>query len=250
MRLKGKTAIITGAGTGIGRAIALAFAREGASLILTGRRAGPLEAVAMECGPCAVPVSADISQADGIQSVLDEARTKFGGVHVLVNNAGVLHPGTAESLTEAQWDEMFHTNIRGVWLLSRAVLPEFRRAGGGNIVNIASSLALVGAALRAGYAPTKAAVVSLTKCMAVDHAADNIRVNAICPAFVITDLTRQAYGKLPDPEAALAERVSKHPIGRLGQPEDIAGAAVFLASDEAAWITGAAYSVDGGYTAV
>jgi NAD(P)-dependent dehydrogenase (short-subunit alcohol dehydrogenase family) len=167
-----------------------------------------------------------------------------------VNNAGVLHIGTAEQITEEQWDQTFNVNVRGLWLLSRAVLPFLRAAGGGSIVNVASVLGINGARNRASYAPSKGAVILLTKCMAIDHGAENIRVNAICPSFVETDLTADVLRKAPDPAAVRRERVSVHPIGRLGQPDDIAGMAVYLASDESSWVTGAALAVDGGYLAV
>lgn len=149
-----------------------------------------------------------------------------------------------------QWDQTFNVNVRGVWLLSRAVLPHMRKAGGGSIINIASVLGINGARLRAAYAASKGAVVLLTKCMAVDHGHEKIRVNAICPSFIETDLTAAYIKNAADPVAVRRERVALHPLGRLGEPEDIAGLAVYLASDEASWVTGAVYPVDGGYLAV
>ncbi len=250
MRLAGKVAIITGAGSGIGRACAVAFAREGAQVALVGRRKDRLEAVAQKMGGTAVVIAADIAQKADTDRVVNVTAKHFGRIDVLLNNAGVLFPGTAEEVTEEQWDLTFDTNVKGVWRLSRDVLPHMRKAGGGSIINVASTLGLVGTRLRAAYSPSKGAVVLLTKCMAVDHAPDKIRVNCICPAFVETELTEAAYSNLPDPAAAIRERVTKHPIGRLGKPEDIAGAAVFLASDESSWVTGAAFSIDGGYTAI
>jgi NAD(P)-dependent dehydrogenase (short-subunit alcohol dehydrogenase family) len=158
--------------------------------------------------------------------------------------------GNSEQITEEQWDETFNVNVRGLWLLSRAVLPAMRAAGGGSIINMASVLGINGARNRASYAPSKGAVVLLTKCMAIDHAADKIRVNCICPSFVETDLTAAILRDAPDPQAVRRERIAVHPIGRLGQPEDMAGLAVYLASDESAWVTGAVFPVDGGYLAV
>lgn len=250
LRLANKTTIVTGAGSGIGRACALAFAREGAKVALVGRRKDRLDNVAREIGDSALPLAADVSRKQEIDRVVDQATARFGGLNVLLNNAGLLHIGTAEEITEQQWDETFNINVRGLWLLSRAVLPHMRKAGGGSIVNMASVLGINGARNRAAYAPSKGAVVLLTKCMAIDHGHENIRVNAICPSFVETDLTAGVLSKAADPEAVRRERVAVHPIGRLGQPEDIAGLAVYLASDESSWVTGAVFPVDGGYLAV
>ena len=249
-RLIGKTAIITGAGSGIGRAIALAYAREGARLALVGRRREPLESLAKEAGGSPLVISADVSRQSDIDSIVKEVADSFHTLDVLVNNAGILHIGTAEQITEEQWDQTFNTNVKGLWLLSRAVLPLMRKAGGGSIINVASVLGINGARNRASYAPSKGAVILLTKCMAIDHGADKIRVNAICPSFVETELTADVLRKSQDPEAVRRERISVHPIGRLGQAEDMAGLAVYLASEESSWVTGAALPVDGGYLAV
>jgi NAD(P)-dependent dehydrogenase (short-subunit alcohol dehydrogenase family) len=249
-RLNHKVAIVTGAGSGIGRACAIALAREGARVALVGRRKDRIEEVAREIGDHALAISVDVSQQNDIDRVIDQTVAKFGAIHVLVNNAGVLHIGNAEQITEEQWDHTFNVNVRAVWLMSRAVLPHMRNAGGGSIVNMASTLGLVGARNRAAYAPSKGAVVLLTKSMAVDYGHENIRVNAICPSFVETDLTAAVLSNAPDPVAVRRERTAAHPIGRLGRPEDIAGMTVYLASDESSWVTGAILPVDGGYLAV
>jgi len=249
-RLAHKTAVVTGAGSGIGRAIALAFLREGAQVTLVGRRRENLEAVARESVTAPLIVCADVSQRSDIERVLHQTLTQFGEPNVLVNNAGLLHIGNAEQISEQQWDETFNVNVRGLWLFSRAILPHMRNAGGGSIINVASVLGINGARLRAAYAASKGAVILLTKCMAVDHGREKIRVNAICPSFVETDLTAEVLRRAPDPDAVRHERTAAHPIGRLGEPEDVAGMAVYLASDESSWVTGAALAVDGGYLAV
>ena len=248
-RLTQKNAIVTGAGSGIGRSIALAFLREGAQVALVGRRKDRLEAVARESGASPLVVAVDILRSDDIARALGETVARFGEPNVLVNNAGRLHIGDAEQISEDQWDETFNVNVRALWLFSRAILPHMRRAGGGSIINIASVLGINGARLRACYAASKGAVVLLTKCMAIDHGPQKIRVNAICPSFVETELTAEVIRKASDPQQVRRERVGVHPIGRLGEPEDIAGMAVYLASDESSWVTGAALPVDGGYLA-
>lgn len=253
-RLASKVAIVTGAGTGIGKACALAFADEGAKVVLVGRRKELLQSVAEQMrggrGESFMVLPADVTKKKDIERVLEQTVSRFGAINVLVNNAGLLHIGTAEEITEEQWDQTFNVNVRGLWLLSRAVLPHMRKAGGGSIINIASVLGINGARSRACYSTSKGAVVLLTKCMAIDHGHEKVRVNAICPSFVETDLTAAVISKAADPQAVRRERTAVHPIGRLGQPEDIAGLAIYLASDESSWVTGAALPVDGGYLAV
>jgi NAD(P)-dependent dehydrogenase (short-subunit alcohol dehydrogenase family) len=248
-RLQGKIGIVTGAGSGIGRACAIAVAREGARVALVGRRRDRVEEVAHEIGDSAFAISADVCDTSEIDRLLDQTVRRFGGLSFLLNNAGVMHVGNAEQITEAQWDHTFQVNVRAVWLLSRAALPHLRKAGGGSIINMASTLGLVGAPNRAAYAASKGALLLLTKSMAIDHGHENIRVNAICPSFVETDLTAAVIAQTPDPAAVRRQRTAAHPIARLGRPEDIAGLAVYLASDESSWVTGAALPVDGGYLA-
>ena len=248
MRLQDKIALITGAGTGIGRACAMAFAWEGAKVALMGRRREPLEAVAREIGEKALVVPGDLGDPEQIAPVVDDTVRHFGGLNVLVNNAGVLIAGKAESHTEEEWDQTFDVNVKGMWLLSRAVLPHMRKAGGGSIINLSSVLGLVGASNRVAYAASKGAVTMMTKAMALDHAHEHIRVNCICPGIVETEMVADFVRKAPNPEQARKQRINLHPLGRFGQPEDIAACAVFLASDESSWMTGVALPVDGGYT--
>lgn len=249
MRLADKVAIVTGAGTGIGRAIAIAFAREGAKVALVGQRSKPIEAAALEIGDAAIPITADVGHSHDMQRILEVTLERFGKLNVLVNNAGVLIAGTAESLSERDWDHTFDINVKAVWMLSRGALPAMRQAGGGSIINVSSTLGLIGAHNRVAYSASKGAVTLLTKAMALDHGAEGIRVNCICPGIVETDLVADFARQAPDPEAFRATRVALHAIPRFGTPEDIAECAVYLASDESKWVTGGAFPVDGGYLA-
>ncbi len=245
MRLSHKVAIVSGGGSGIGKAIAHAFVREGAQVVICGRNPQKLQSAAKEIGPNCVPVACDVADPAEINSLVSTTVERFKRVDILVNNAGVLLPGTAESLSDEVWDQTFNINVRGVWQLSRAVLPHMRAAGGGSIINTGSVLSTLGARNRVAYAASKGAVLAMTKAMALDHAAENIRVNCICPGIVETEMV-VAFGM---DEAARKQRIAMHPVGRFGQPEDIAGMAVLLASDESKWITGSAFTVDGGYSA-
>jgi NAD(P)-dependent dehydrogenase (short-subunit alcohol dehydrogenase family) len=245
MRLAGKNAIITGGGSGIGKAIAMAFVREGAKVVIAGRDCEKLERAAAEIGGDCLAVSADVSSAKGTETLVSAAIDKFKRIDILVNNAAVLLPGTAESLTEEDFDQTFDINVRGLWLVTRAVLPHMRDAAGGSIVNIGSVLSLVGARNRVAYSASKGAVAAMTKAMALDHAAENIRVNCICPGIVETEMV----AKFSTDESVRRQRVALHPMGCFGQPQDIANAAVFLASDESGWTTGSVLTIDGGYSA-
>ena len=245
MRLTGKVAIITGGGSGIGKAIARAFVREGAKVVIAGRDTRKLDrAVAEIVGEC-LAVSADVSSTNDVQKLVSAAMETFKRIDILVNNAAMLLPGTAESISEEDFDQTFNINVRGLWLLSRAVLPHMRATGGGSIINIGSVLSLLGARNRVAYSASKGAVMAMTKAMALDHAAENIRVNCIAPGIVATEMVE----KFNTDEAARRQREAMHPMGRFGQPEEVANAAVFLASDESGWTTGSMITVDGGYSA-
>ena len=249
MRLERKFAIITGAGSGIGRACAIALAKEGANVALVGRRRELLESLAHQIGSNALVCVGDVRNDEDIKRVVKQAGDKVGSLNVLLNSAGVLYPGTAETLTDEQWDRTVDVNVKAIWHMSRAVLPWFRKAGGGSIINISSVLSLIGARNRVAYSASKGAVTMMTKSMAMDHASENVRVNCICPGIVETEMVAEVITSAPDPIEARRVREALHPMGRFGQPEDIGGLAVFLASDESKWMTGAALPVDGGYTA-
>jgi NAD(P)-dependent dehydrogenase (short-subunit alcohol dehydrogenase family) len=245
VRLSGKTAIVTGGGSGIGQAIAVAFAREGARVVIAGRHQGKLDDAAREIGHECLPVATDVSKPADVAQLVEAAIAKFNRIDILVNNAGILLPGAAESLSEEDFDQTFNVNVRGPWLLSRAVLPPLRAAGGGSIINIGSVLSTLGARNRVAYSASKGALLAMTRAMALDHAAEKIRVNCICPGIVETEMV----ARFSMDESARRQRLAWHPLGRFGRPQDIAGLAVFLASDESAWTTGAAFTVDGGYSA-
>jgi NAD(P)-dependent dehydrogenase (short-subunit alcohol dehydrogenase family) len=251
-RLSGKVALITGGGTGIGRACAEMFAREGARVALAGRRAAPLAEAAAAIakrGGEALAVECDVTIESEVARAVEAAVARFGRLDAVVNSAGALQWTTAENTTEQDWDRVVDTNLKGTFLVSRAALAALRRAGGGSIINIGSVMGLVAMPERAAYAAAKGGVVMLTKAMALEHAKDRIRVNCICPSVVDTETIRERMARLPDPEAARRARVARIPMGRMGAPEDVAWLAVFLAADESTWLTGAAIPLDGGESA-
>ena len=250
-RLAGKVALITGGGTGIGRGTALAFAREGAKVAVAGRRLEKLQDTVSEikaAGGEAIAAVCDVSRAADALSTVGEVVAAYGKLNALVNNAGVLSVSTIEEIAEDEWDRLIDANLKGPFLMCRAALPEFRKAGGGTIVNIGSVLGLVAMKKRAAYCASKGGVTLLTKAIAVDHGHENIRVNCICPSIVETDLVSELFDT-PDGAKVKQDRLATIPLGRFGKPADIADLAVFLASDESSWLTGAAIPVDGGLTA-
>ncbi len=251
-RLKEKVAIITGGGTGIGKAIAQALARNGAKVAVAGRRREPLDDVVRaikKAGGEAIALGCDVTKNADARRAVDDTEKAFGAVNVLVNNAGILGPSTVETISEDDWDRVVATNLKGPFLMSRAVLPAMRRAGGGSIVNIGSILGLIAMKDRAAYCASKGGVTMLTKAMAVDHAQDKIRVNCICPSIVETDLVRDLFANDEAGQRAKEARLATLPLGRFGKPADIAELAVYLASDESSWMTGTAIPLDGGLSA-
>jgi NAD(P)-dependent dehydrogenase (short-subunit alcohol dehydrogenase family) len=252
LRLSGKVALITGGGTGIGRACALAFAREGAQVAVAGRRKQPLEAVAGEieaAGGKALALTCDVTQTASVAAAVSQSEQHFGRLDTIINNAGAVVVATAEHTSDEDWQTVITANLTGTFLVSRAALPMLRRVGGGSIINIGSVLGLVARKERAAYCAAKAGVSGLTRAMAIDHAKDKIRVNCICPTIVGTELGMQSIRQAPNAEAEIQRRIAEIPIGRMGTPEDVALMAVYLASDEASWVTGASFPLDGGVTA-
>ena len=248
--LAGKIAVVTGAGNGIGRAIALAFAGAGASVACFDLKAKDADSTAREIttsGGRALNIAGDVSVEAEARAVADLTHSAWGAIHILVNAAAGHDPnGTILELSPADWDRVFAVNVRGAYLMSRAVLPHMIAGGGGCIIHIASQLGRVGAPGRPAYCASKGALIQLAKAMAADHAAQNIRVNALSPGAVETQRLVRRFGNMDT-----ARRLSgpKHLVGRLGQPDEIAIAAVFLASDAASFMTGADLLIDGGYTA-
>ena len=256
-RLAGKMAIITGATSGIGKATALLFAQEGASLVLTGRRAGPWPPAGQaDRGPRrarglrARPTTPE--RAD-CQHVVDEAISEFGRIDILFNNAGIVTGGTAETTTDEVWDQTMAINVTAVWRMCKLVIPHMKRQGGGVIVNNGSDWSVVAAADALPYITSKGAVGLMTKAMAMDHARENIRVNAVCPGDTIVERwLEKGYFEGSGPvsmEEALKESAEHIPMGRYGRPEEIARAVLFLACDDSSFMTGHLLLVDGGSTA-
>ena len=255
-KLSSKTAIITGATSGIGKATALLFAEEGANVVITGRRVelgqGVVDEISQK-GARGVFVQADHSQPEAASLVLERTLAAFGRVDILFNNAGIVTRGTAETTAEEVWTETMAINVTGLWRMSKAVLPVMKRQGGGVIVNNGSDWSVVGGKDAFPYVASKGAVALMTKAMALDYARENIRVNAVCPGDTFVDRwLERGYFEYSDPvslEQAVKDASDYLPMGRFGKPEEIAKAVLFLASDDSSFMTGHLLLVDGGHTA-
>lgn len=243
MRLEGKTAIVTGASRGIGRAIAECFAREGAALVICSRRLEAVEAVAQplrEAGHIVHPFQADVAVKEQVESLIAFAQEQFSRIDVLVNNAGITRDTLLVRMKDEDWEQVLQTNLTGAWYAMRAVARIMMRQRCGSIINISSVVGLTGNAGQTNYAAAKAGLIGLTKAAAKELAGRGVRVNAIAPGFIQTDMTARL------PAQARESLLAQIPLGELGEPVDVAHGALFLASDESRYITGQVLSIDGG----
>lgn len=245
----GKVAVVTGAGAGIGKATAKAFAARGARVVVADIDAVAGQKTAKEIGDNALFVEVDVSVKESVNQMVEQAERHFGPIDILVNNAGIYYQGNVLETPEDVWTRVLSVNVTGVFLCSKAVLPGMVARRKGVIVNVASEAGLVAIAGQVAYNVSKAAVISLTQSMAVDLAPYGIRVNAVAPGTTDTPLVRTALAKAANPEEARRKLEECRPLKRLGKPEEIAAAILALASDDLGYATGAVLAIDGGYTA-
>jgi NAD(P)-dependent dehydrogenase (short-subunit alcohol dehydrogenase family) len=249
MRLANKIALITGAASGIGRATAEMFVQEGAQVIIADRHADGAVGVASSLGAAAIAVAGDVSKPADAAAMVDAAVERFGRLDILVNNAGFGRLGTVETTDPADWQAVLDVNLNGVFLCSKYAVPVLRAGGGGSIINLASTISVVGIPNRAAYVAAKGAVAALTRAMAIDHAKEGIRVNSIAPGVINSAYYDAMLQEVPDPDAFIKGLNARSPVNRMGTSQEIASAILFLASDESSFATGSMMTIDGGYTA-
>jgi NAD(P)-dependent dehydrogenase (short-subunit alcohol dehydrogenase family) len=251
MKLKGKVALITGGTEGMGYATAELFLREGAKVAISGRSEEKGAEAGRKLGPMGdvIFIRGDVSMDADAKKMVQETVDRFGRIDVVFNNAGVYLEKVAEATSEAEWDRVIDINLKGTFLVSKHAVPHMKRQGSGVIINNSSDAGLVGNRACAAYCASKGGVTIMTKAMALDYAKDNIRVNCVNPGVIDTPMVAQEVAKASDKAGCERQMNLDHPIGRIGQPEEVAKAVLFLASNEASFITGAALSVDGGLTA-
>lgn len=251
MRFSNKTVLITGSGSGMGRATALQFAKEGAKIIvndLVPKRGEETLAMIKKLGAEGIFLQSNVTQATEVQAMITEAINTYGRIDILINNAGVIVPGKVDTISEADFDKAMTVNVKGVFLVSKYTIPAMKKTGGGVIVNMGSVAAFKGYTDRSVYCASKGAVVSLTKAMAMDYIKDNIRVNCVCPGTIYTPALEERIQDSVDPETTKKALIARQPLGRLGTDEEIAHAILYAASDEAAYMIGSALIIDGGAT--
>lgn len=248
LEIRGKTAIVTGAATGVGRVVAEDFAAAGARVVFADVDAGGAEVVDQlgATASNAVFEQADVSSPADTEALVSLAVERFGGLDILVNNAAIQIEKTIEDLDPGEWDRLMGVNVKGVYLCSKYAIPAMRARGGGSIINIASVNAFWVEPGLGAYCTSKGAVISLTRATAADFGRDGIRCNCICPGYIDTGMAGRYLDAQDDPERARAEVATLHAVGRVGQPRDLASLTRFLASDEASFATGASYVLDGG----
>ncbi|MYF97882.1 glucose 1-dehydrogenase [Candidatus Poribacteria bacterium] len=247
-RLKDKIAVITGAARGIGAKTAELFAAEGAAVTIwdiNEERGEQTAQQIQDIGGTAIFCKCNVTDSEQIEQATQQVTSELGTPNVLFNNAGIAVVGELEHISEADWDRQYAVNVKSIYLVSRAIIPLMREAGSGSIINMGSESAFVGFPMHPAYTSSKAAVVHLTRSMAVRYAEDNIRVNSLCPGTINTELYQEFIAQQDDPEAVNREIDEMHPLG-IGEPIDIAWAAVYLASDESRYMTGAPMLVEGG----
>ena len=251
MKLKDRVALITGGSEGMGYATAELFLREGAVVVITGRSAEKGAAASEKLQPLGRVefVQGDVSRDDDVARMVDRTIQLFGRIDIVFNNAGVYLEKVAEETTEEEWNLVLDVNLKGTFLVSKRAIPHMKRQGGGVIINNSSDAGLVGNKACAAYCASKGGVTIMTKAMALDYAKDNIRVNCVNPGVIDTPMVASEVARAADKERYIEQMNADHPVGRIGTPEEVAKAVLFLASDDSSFVTGAALSIDGGLTA-